>query len=129
MQACPGAVPRRSQGHAGGFNPRDPHSVLSDPNYFSRMYGRLWDDNYWVSGAPKGSVPLCQGRGQHPCMHQLAVACLEPRATALPWPAPHSRPAAMLDARVTEPSREAKDKDAGEGKEAEGEARDGKDKA
>ncbi|KAG2432722.1 hypothetical protein HYH02_012856 [Chlamydomonas schloesseri] len=32
-----------------GFNPRDPHSVMSDPAFFSRMYGRLWDDNWWIS--------------------------------------------------------------------------------
>ncbi|GIL92005.1 hypothetical protein Vretimale_18515 [Volvox reticuliferus] len=32
-----------------GFNGRDPNAVLNDPSFFSRMYGRLWDDNYWIS--------------------------------------------------------------------------------
>ncbi|EFJ50474.1 hypothetical protein VOLCADRAFT_88858 [Volvox carteri f. nagariensis] len=32
-----------------GFNGRDPNAVLNDPAFFSRMYDRLWDDNYWIS--------------------------------------------------------------------------------
>ncbi|GLI60343.1 hypothetical protein VaNZ11_002463 [Volvox africanus] len=32
-----------------GFNGHDPNAVLNDPSFFSRMYGRLWDDNYWIS--------------------------------------------------------------------------------
>ncbi|KAG2488627.1 hypothetical protein HYH03_012799 [Edaphochlamys debaryana] len=34
---------------AKAFNPHNPKAVTSNPDYFSRMYGRLWDDNYFIS--------------------------------------------------------------------------------
>ncbi|GLC70252.1 hypothetical protein PLESTF_000948500 [Pleodorina starrii] len=47
------ALRARMAGLSGkGFNGRDPNAVnavLNDPAFFSRMYGRLWDDNYWIS--------------------------------------------------------------------------------